>query len=130
MHMNRQTVGICHPWNCRLGLDDDNLPEGRIPSRSDNSLETDLRNDTRTFVVEEGVGLVQWLTMERERKRETAEGRRQKGAQGDGGTRSTQRAEVHLSLFLSLFLSLLMVGCGVTTKDTDQRHVRILERFS
>ena len=95
MYMNRQTVGFCHPWNCRLGLDDDNLRDGRFPSPSDKSLETDMQDDTRALVVEEGVGLVQRLTMERER--ETAEGPRQRWTQGDGGTRSTQRFEVHLS---------------------------------
>ena len=54
-----------------------------------------MQDNTDTFVVEEGVWLVQRLTMERER--ETAEGPRWRGAQGGGGTRSTQRAEVHLS---------------------------------
>ena len=52
MHMNRQRLGICHPWNSRLGLDDDNLRDGRIPSHPDNSLETDMQDDTSALVVE------------------------------------------------------------------------------
>ena len=83
MHMNRQASGFCHPWNCCLGLDDDNLRDGRFPSPSDKSLETDMQDDTRALVVEEGVGLVQWLTMERERERrqrvQDREGRKEVG---------------------------------------------------
>ena len=80
-------VVSCHSWSWCLGLDDDNRPEGRIPSHPDNSLETDIRNHTNTLVVGEGVGLVEQVAIES--KRETTEGPRQRGAQGDGGTRST-----------------------------------------
>ena len=56
--MNRQTVGFCHPWYKSLGVDDDNLPGGYIPSPSDNSLGTDMQDDTDTLLVEVGVELV------------------------------------------------------------------------
>ena len=56
--MNRQTVGFCHPWYKSLGVVDDILPKGRIPSCSDNSLGTDMQDDTDTLLVEVGVELV------------------------------------------------------------------------
>ena len=80
MHIYRQTVASCHSWSCSLGLDDDNLPGGCIPSRSANSSEIDLRNNTRALVVEDGVGLEQRLTMEREKERDGRGSKAERGA--------------------------------------------------
>ena len=80
--MNRQTVGFCHPCYKSLGVVDDILPKGRIPSPSDNSLGTDMQDDTDTLLVKEGVELEQRLMIEWMRDR--IEGPRQRGTQGGG----------------------------------------------
>ena len=78
-------VGMSHPWPNNLCLGGD-LPERRIPRRSDNLRETDIWRDVNTLVVGESVVLVQRLTIQRTTER--VEGPRQRWTQGGGGTRS------------------------------------------
>ena len=85
-----------------------------------------MQDDTDTLLVEVGVELVQWLTIERKIER----GKRVQDRDGLKEVDRDHQAYIHTTMMSLLFLSSLMVGCGATRKDTDQRHVRILERFS